>query len=151
MTELIRWDPFREMVTWRDAFERLFDDGLTRPFGRWPFAEDGIRPLALDVYETDDELIIEAPLPGMKPEEVDISITGNILTIKGETKREEEEAVKGTYHCRERYFGAVQRTITLPVEVNADKAKAAFKEGMLKLTMPKVEEAKPKHIAIKTK
>jgi HSP20 family protein len=82
---------------------------------------------------------------------VDISIVGNTLTIKGETRHEETKEEKGRYYCRERHYGAVQRTVTLPVEVDADKAKAIFEEGLLKLTLPKVETAKPKHIEVNVK
>jgi HSP20 family protein len=109
------------------------------------------QPLALDLYETDDNLVVETSLPGINPDDVDISIVGNTLTIKGETKHEAEKGEKGRYHYRERRYGAFQRSIILPTGVNTDAAEAVFKDGVLKLTLPKVEEAKPKRIEVKAK
>jgi HSP20 family protein len=109
------------------------------------------QPLALDLYETDDNLVVETSLPGINPDDVDISIVGNTLTIKGETKHEAEKEEKGRYHYRERRYGAFRRSIILPTGVNTDAAEAVFEKGVLKLTLPKVEEAKPKRIQVKTK
>jgi HSP20 family protein len=92
---------------------------------------------------------VETSLPGFDPDEVDISISENVLTIKGEKKHEEEKEEKGKYHYRERRYGAFQRTITLPAEVKAEAAEATFDKGELKLTMPKVEAAKAKRIEVK--
>jgi HSP20 family protein len=151
MTELVRFDPFREMSPFREAMDRLLERDFFRPFNGWSFLEGNIHTLALDMYETDDNLVVETSLSGMKPEEVDISIVGNILTIKGETKHEEEKEEKGKYYCRERRFGAFHRALTLPAEVDPDKVEALFENGVLTLTMPKVEAAKPKRITIKKK
>ena len=107
------------------------------------------RTLALDMYETDDDLVVEASLPNIGPDDVDISIVGNSLTIKGETEHEEEKEEKGKYFFRERRYGAFQRTVSLPVEVNADEAEATFENGVLKLSLPNVEEAKPMRITVK--
>lgn len=145
MSSLIRWDPFERGLSLREAMNQLFDESFMRG---WPFAESDVRPLALDVRETDEALIVEGSLPGIKPEDVDISISGNVLTIKGESKQEKEEE-KDKYHYRERRYGAYQRTIALPVEVDADTADASFKEGVLTLTLPKVEETKAKCIEVK--
>jgi len=150
MADLIRWDPFREMVSLRDAMDRLFEESFVRPFGGWPFLTGEAQTLALDIYETDDDLVVEASLPGINPDEVDISVVGNTLTIKGEHEEKKEEE-KGKYHCRERRYGAFQRTVSLPVEVDANKAEAVFENGVLKLTLPKVEEARPKRIQVKAK
>jgi HSP20 family protein len=84
MADLIRWDPFRDMVSLRDAMDRLFEDSFVRPRGESPTLAGREQTLALDVYETDDNLVVEASLPGFNPDEVDISIVGNTLTIKGE-------------------------------------------------------------------
>ena len=151
MSDLIRWDPFREMVSLRDAMDRLFEESFVRPFGERPWLGDEARALALDIYETDDDLVVETSLPGISPDDVDISIAGNSLTIKGETKHEEEKEEKGKYHFRERRYGAFQRTVSLPVEVNADEAEATFENGVLKLSLPKVEETKPKRITVKAR
>ena len=149
MSDLIRWDPFREMVSLRDAMDRLFEESFVRPSGERSMGE--ARTLALDMYETDDDLVVEASLPNIGPDDVDISIVGNSLTIKGEMEREEEKEEKGKDYFRERRYGAFQRTVSLPVEVNADEAEATFENGVLKLSLPKVEEAKPKRITVKAK
>jgi HSP20 family protein len=129
--------------------DRLFEESFVRPSGERPRGE--ARTLALDMYETDDNLVVEASLPNIGPDDVDISIVGNSLTIKGETEREEEKEEKGKYYFRERRYGAFQRTVSLPVEVNADEAEATFENGVLKLSLPKVEETKPKRITVKAR
>ena len=151
MADLIRWDPLRDMVSLRDAMDRLFEESFVQPRGAWPTLAGGEQALALDVYETDDDLMVEASLPGVKPEEVDISIVGNTLTIKGEHEEQHEKREEGKYYSRERRYGAFQRSISLPVEVNADKAQATFEDGVLKLSLPKAEEAKPKRIEVVVK
>ncbi|MBC7238221.1 MAG: Hsp20/alpha crystallin family protein [Chloroflexi bacterium] len=147
---LTRWDPFREMVSLRDAMNRLFDESWLRPWWRLGEGETPSVFVPLDMVETDGDIVISAPLPGLKPEDVDISITGNTVTIKGEF-REEQEGKRENVHFRERRYGAFQRAVTLPTEVDANKAEATFENGVLKLTIPKTEEAKPKKIQIKTK
>ncbi len=146
MSSLIRWDPFERGVSIRDAMDRMFEDSFMRS---WPFHQGEARPLALDVYETDDSLVVEGSLPGIEPEDLDVSISGNILTIKAETSQEKEEE-KSKYYYRERRYGAVQRTVTLPVDVNADKVEAHFENGVLRLSLHKVEEAKSKRIDVIT-
>ena len=150
MADLIRRDPFREMVSLRDAMDRLFEESFVRPFGRWPWSEGEGQTLALDMYETGDDLVVEASLPGIKPEDVDISIVGNTLSIKGEVKHEEEKEEEGKYHFRERRYGAFQRVVTLPSDVKVDAAEAVFEHGVLKLTLPKSEAVKPRKITIKS-
>ena len=149
MANLIRWDPFRDMVTLREAMDRLLEDSVVRPRGGLAPSE-GLATLALDVFESVDDVTVKASLPGITPQEVDISITGDVLTIKGE-KSEEKEEKQGNYHLRERRYGAFQRSVSLPAAVQADKADAVFENGVLTLTLPKVEEIKPKSIKIKTK
>lgn len=150
MSNLIRWDPFERVVPMREAMNQLFDESLMENFIRVrPFAGNGARTLALDVRETDDELIVEGSLPGIEPENVDISVSGNVLTIKGEYDQEKDKE-SGRYHYRERRYGAYQRTIALPMEVDTSRSLASFKNGVLTLTLPKVEETKVKHIEVKT-
>ena len=149
MANLVRWDPFRDMVTLREAMDRLFEESFVRPRGALAPAE-GVASLALDVFESDDDVTVKASIPGLKPEDIDISITGDLLTIKGETHEEKEEE-QGNYHLRERRWGAFQRAVSLPTLVKADKADAVFENGVLTLTLPKVEEVKPKSIKIKAK
>ena len=136
---MMRWEPFRNMTSLRNAMDRLFEDSVVRPGRVWPELERA--ELALDVYQTDSDVVIKATLPGVKPEEVDISITGDTLTIKGEHE-EEQEVKEENYLHRERRYGAFNRSILVPVQVKADKAEAVFENGVLTLTLPKAEEVK---------
>ena len=149
MTNLIRWEPEREMMTLREAMDRLFDDAFTRPFG---LADDwhGSNAPALDMYQTDNDVIVKATLPGMKADDVQINITGEMLSIKGET-REKNETGEKNYHIREQRWGAFERNVMLPTSVVSDKAKAEFEDGILTITLPKAEEVKPKLITVKAK
>ena len=106
--------------------------------------------MAVDVYETDEDVVVKASVPGVDPEELDISITGDTLTIKGET-RAEEEVEEENYVYRERRYGAFSRSMTIPTSVEADEADAEFEDGVLTLRLPKAEEVKPKTIKVKTK
>jgi len=146
MSNLTRWEPVREMMTLREAMDRLFDDAFTRPISL-----SGISALpSLDVYETDDEVVVKAALPGLKTEDVQISVTGETLTLRGEFKQEEEKS-GATYHVRERRSGNFERAIRLPADVQTDKARADFENGILTVTLPKAEAVKPKAISIKVK
>jgi len=147
MSNLIRWEPAREMMTLREAMERLFDDAFTRPLS--PSGNAWSVP-AVDMYQTDNEVIVKAALPGIKADEVQINVTGEVLTIKGETRQENDNKEKA-YHIREQRWGAFERSLALPIDVVADKAKAEFENGVLTITLPKAEEVKPKTINIKTK
>jgi len=143
---LIRWDPVREMVSLRDAMDRLMGESFIRPWHS-PGMFFGGEALALDVHETDSEVVVEATVPGVKPEEVDVQVTGNVLTIKGERK-EQEERKEASYIFREQRFGSFCRSVTLPTEVDVDKARAEFENGVLTLTLSKSETVKPKTIRI---
>jgi HSP20 family protein len=134
------------MMTLREAMDHLFDDAFTRPLT----LRDGWSAPAIDMYQTDDEIVVKASLPGVKADEVQINITGEILTLKGETKQVEEKKDKA-WHMREQRWGAFERAIALPTEVVADKAKAEFENGILTISLPKAEEVKPKIINIKAK
>ena len=147
MTNLVRWEPFRDLVSLREAMDRLVEDSFVRPSLGWPVPTDS-GTLAVDVYETDDDVVVKSAIPGVKPEDIDISLTGDTLTIKGETKFE-EEVKEDNYIRREMRYGSFARTVTVPVPVVADKADAEFEDGMLTLTLPKAEETKPKTIKIK--
>ena len=148
MANMIRWEPMREMVTLRDAMDRLFDEAFTRPWG--PDGGYGTGMPAIDMYQTDDDVILKVAVPGMKPEDVQILVTGDTLTIKGET-REETDNKEKAYHIRERRWGSFERTITLPTAVRSDKAQAEFENGVLSITLPKAEDVKPKTITVKPK
>ena len=150
MSNLIRWEPAREMMTLRDAMDRLFDDAFTRPFHNG--SSLSMLP-AVDMYQTDNEIVVKAAIPGVKADDVQINVTGEVLTIKGEIKeiKEKEEVKEKAYHLREQRWGTFERTIALPTDVIADKAKAEFENGILTITLPKAEEVRPKTISIKTK
>ncbi|MFZ1041746.1 MAG: Hsp20/alpha crystallin family protein [Anaerolineales bacterium] len=146
MTNLIRWEPEREMMTLREAMDRLFDDAFTRPLS----LTESQRGLALDMYQTDDEVVVKAALPGMKADDVQINITGDVLSIKGEMK-EKNETKEKNYHIREQRWGSFERSVMLPTSVVSDKAKAEFEDGILTVTLPKAEEVKPKIVTVKAK
>ena len=150
MTNLTRWEPTREMMTLREAMDRLFDDAFTRPFSIMREGGSNWSSLPIDMYQTDNEVVVRAALPGIKPDEVHINVTGDILTIKGETKHEEEKKDK-SWHIREHRWGAFERSIQLPTGVISDKARADFDNGILTITLPKSEELKPRTITVKTK
>lgn len=146
MSNLTRWEPVREMMTLREAMDRLFDDAFTRPIGQG--GSSGLP--AIDLYQTNDEVVVKASLPGLKPEDVQISVTGDVLTLRGEFKQSEEKK-EATYHIREQRYGSFERTIMLPTDVQTDKAKADFENGVLTVTLPKAETVKPRTINIKAK
>ena len=139
------WDPFREAVSLRDAMNSLFQDSFVRP-GGVP-AQSGLSALPLDVSETENEFVVKASLPGVKPDDVQITVHGDTLTIRGESKVEEEK--KGEHwHIRERRSGVFQRSLSLSAPVDSDKAQADFEHGVLTLTLPKSESAKPRQIKV---
>jgi HSP20 family protein len=129
--------------------DRLFEESFIRPRTGW-LAPVGAEALAVDMYETDQDVVVKSSVPGVKPEEIDITITGDTLTIKGETKTE-EKVERANYIRQERRYGAFSRSLTLPTTIVAEKAKAEFEDGVLTLTLPKAEEVKPKTIKVKAK
>jgi HSP20 family protein len=145
---IVRWEPFREITSLRDAMDRLFEDSFVRAPRLWSRA--GEWELPIDMHQTANEVVAKASLPGFKPEEVDISITGDTLTIKGEHK-EEQEVKDENYFYKERRYGTFSRSVLMPVKVKSDKAEAVFEDGVLILTLPKAEEVKPKQIKVRAK
>jgi len=147
---ITRLNPWGEMMTLRDAMDHLFEESIVRP--RRTRQSTGLREqplqLPLDVYTTPDEIVIVASLPGLTPNEVDIALEGDTLTIRGKLRAPLENV---EYLFQERAYGAFSRTLTLNVPVKADKAEAIFENGMLTLTLPKAEETKPKVIKVKSK
>lgn len=146
MSNLVQWEPFRELLSMRRDLDRLFDESLSRPAisgNNW------LNPL-VDMYQTDDEIVVKATIPGIHPDDVDIQITGDTLTIRAESK-EEQETKDATYHLREQRYRSFSRTLTLPAPVLSDKADAEVVNGVLELHLPKAEEAKPKSIQVKAK
>lgn len=155
MTSLVRADwhnliePFRGPISLRDAMDRLFEESIVHPGAGW-LPRVGERRLAADMYETDDAVVVKSAIPGIEAQDLDISVTGDTLTIKGET-RADEEIKEENYLYRERRYGSFCRVLTIPVPVVTDKAEATFENGVLTLTLPKAEEAKPKAIKVKAK
>ena len=146
MSNLTRWEPVQEMMTLLEAMDRLFDDAFTRPVSM----RGGSVVPAVDLYQTEDEVVVKASLPGLKSEDVHISVTADVLTLSGEFKQDSEKK-ETTYHIREHRYGSFERSVMLPTEVQTDKAKADFENGILTISLPKAEAVKPKTINIKAK
>jgi len=151
--ELTIWKPFTELAPFRE-FERMrrdmdrLWDSFLEGGPRRRIEERGEWLPSLDVSETKNELVVKAEVPGMDSKDIDISLSDGMLTIKGEKKQEKEEK-EGDYHLVERSYGAFVRSVQLPKEVKAEKISASCKDGVLKITLPKSEEAKKKEIKIK--
>ena len=133
-----------EIVTARDAFDRLFDERFFRPIWRWEERE--IVP-PLDLYSTADAVIAKIALPGVKPEDVDVSIVDDLVTIRGTYKEETETTEVGFVH-KELSRGSFSRSFAVPMAIKAEAVKATFVDGLLTLTMPKTEEVKPRHVKV---
>ncbi len=142
-----RWEPFKDFMTLRQAMDRLFEDSIVRPTRMWQEGQ-GTRHVPLDIWMTDDALVVRAAVPGVKPEDVDVTIEGSTLTIRGEIKDPSEE--ERTYLLQENRYGSFSRSVELGIAVQPDKAEASFRDGVLLLTIPKAEELKPKVIKVKT-
>ncbi len=144
---LIRWDPFREIAALQERMNRLFSDIRTKsPFREEEIVQGSWIP-AVDIYETNEAIVLNAELPGVTPEDISVEVKDNTLTLKGE-KKFAREVKEENYHRVERSYGTFQRAFTLPGTVAQEKVKAQFKDGVLKITLPKVEEAKPKQIKV---
>ena len=143
---IVRWEPFRDVLSTQDRLNRLFNQTLSQMFGE----EDGKLGTwapAVDVFETDQNLVVKAELPGIDPKEVEIRVENNTLFLKGQRKFE-SEVKEENYHRIERSYGSFTRTFALPGSIDAEKVSADYKSGVLTLTLPKREEAKPKTIKI---
>ena len=146
MSNLSRWEPAHEMMTLREAMDRLFDDAFTRPVS----GSTSFEMPAIDLYQTNKEVVVKAALPGVRPDDVQISLTADVLTLRGDYKQE-SNIEDSAYHIREHRHGMFERSIMLPSPVLADKAKAEFENGILSIFLPKSEATKPKTINIKAK
>ncbi len=138
-----RWDPLKQLANvrdnLRDNMNRILEDGI---------ASVGGSVIALDIYETDDAVIVETnPIPGATGENIEVSITGDVLTIQGETKKTDDPQ-QATYLRQERRFGHFSRSVTIPLAVKSEEAKATFKDGILTITIPKSEKSRPQVIDI---
>jgi HSP20 family protein len=147
MSELIRWEPFRDMLNMRRDMDRLFDNFFA-PFTEKSWDTPTTWGLAVDVSENEDAYTVRASLPGVKPDDIEVTLTENVLTIKG-TASSETETEGEKYHLRERRYGSFGRTLTLPAPLKQEAIEASHENGVLTLRLPKAEETKPKRISIK--
>ena len=144
---LIRWSPFRELQNIQDEMNRLFENFLTRGRKEFEISPFGWEPIC-NLKEDDENYILEAELPGLKKEDIKISLKNDVLTISGERKEEKEKKDKHS-HIVERQYGSFYRSFTLPSGVEEDKIDATYKDGVLKVVLPKTEKAKVKEITVK--
>ena len=144
-----RWEPFEDMATLREDIDSLFNDFVKRvPIEQ--FAQENLWFPALNIEETKNSIEISAELPGLKKDEIKLTISNGQLVLQGERKLEKEEKDK-TYHRIERRYGSFRRTVSLPTEAETDKVKAIYEKGILNITLPKSKKAKPKEIGITVK
>jgi HSP20 family protein len=147
---IVRWEPFRDLVSIQDRMNRLFDEafrGGSRPgSGDEEWSLSSWAP-AVDIFEQDGTIVLKAELPGVDPKDVDVRVENNVLTLRGERKLD-NEVQKESYHRVERAYGSFSRSFTLPTVVDTEKIKADYRDGVLRVNLPKREEAKPKQISI---
>ena len=143
---IVRYDPFRDVRTLQEEVNRLFSTNLTRGFGEESIGRGAWNP-SVDIYENKDHIVLEAELPGMKREDFELSVENNVITLRGERQFEKNED-SDNYHRVERSYGSFTRSFTLPQTVSAEGATAEYKNGVLRVTLPKREEAKARRIEI---
>lgn len=145
---IVRWmDPFRDVMGIQDRMNRLFEELLTRGRGREEGLEAGAWMPAVDIYETDDDIVVKAELPGVEKDQIGVEVKGGVLTLRGERKHE-KDVKEENYHRIERGYGAFLRSFTLPTSVEEDKVSAKLTGGVLEIHLPKKAEAKPKQVKI---
>lgn len=146
---MISWDPVKDLVSFRSAMDRLIEESVVPGWsGRERKATERVLRLPVDAYVTENELVIKAAVPGLKPDEVEITLEGDKLSIKGELQAPLENV---EYLLNERPYGAFARNFTLNMPVDVENTEAKFENGLLTLVLPKAEEARPRVIKIKTK
>ncbi len=145
MTNATQWDPISDIMNLRQVVDRLLEESLSRAGWTQPTGQERILRLPIDVYTTPEEVVIIASIPGVNPEDVEITLEGETLTIRGELPRPYEDV---NYILRERPYGKFIRTLTLNVPVNADAAEATFHNGVLSLRIPKADAVRPKTIKV---
>jgi HSP20 family protein len=149
---IVRWEPFRDLVSLQERMNRLFDESFRmagRSGGEEDWALGGSWAPAVDIFEKEGNLVLRAELPGVDAKSVDIRLENNVLTLRGE-RRFDNEIKRESYHRVERAYGSFSRSFTLPSVVDQGSIKANYKDGVLEVTLPKREEAKPKQIEIST-
>jgi HSP20 family protein len=142
---MTRWDPFRDMLSLREAMQQLMEESFVRPGAT---RGGGAQQLALDVHEEDNAYIVRASLPGYRPEDIQVNVIGDTLTIRAERKGEAERT-QGNYLVRERHSGAVQRSLSLPAQIDSNTVEADYEHGVLTLTLPKSPAAQPRRIQVR--
>jgi HSP20 family protein len=147
MANLVRFDPFGEFTPLRQMMDRLMEDAWVRPPGGGTQGE-GFGHIPFDVYETGDEYVVTATLPGLKPEDVELNVQNSLLTISGEFKPDDREGEQRNYHTRERRHGKFTRQVALPTGIQGDQIRATMEHGVLTLRVPKAEETKPRRIQV---
>ena len=147
---VVRWRPVEDMLTLREAMDRLFEDSFVRSSAGAARRGD-VAQLPVNVWEDKDALHVVARVPGLETDDLDIQLTGEVLTIRGRfgSDAEREESKEWGWYANELWYGAFERTITLPTQVQTEKVEAVFRNGVLHLTVPKAEEVKPKSIKVK--
>ena len=143
---VVRWDPFRDLGLLQDRMNRLFDDAGRTWRSDEPAATTSWSP-AVDIFETDGEIVVKAEVPGMDRKDITLHLEKNVLTLKGE-RRFEKETKDENYHRIERSYGGFSRSFSIPATVDEEKIRADYKDGVLKIALPKKEQAKPKQIRI---
>jgi HSP20 family protein len=143
---VVKWDPFRDLNLIQDRMNRLFDDAGRTWRNDEPAATTTWSP-AVDIFETEGEIVVKAEVPGMDRKDITLNLERNVLTLKGE-RRFEKETKDENYHRIERSYGGFSRTFQIPATVDEEKIHAEYKEGVLKIVLPKKEQAKPKQIRI---
>lgn len=145
---LARWDPFRELEELRKEFNRFFARAPLSLWGEELAQSSGPAFPPVDIKEENDAIVVKSDLPGVKKEEIEVRVDGNLLTIKAEKRFEDKEEEKDRYHRIERFYGVYQRTFTLPDRIDPERMKARYEDGVLTLVLPKKPEAKPKTIKV---
>ena len=143
---IVRYDPFRDLRTLQEEVNRLFSTNLTRGFGEEGIGRGAWNP-SVDIYENKDQIVLEAELPGMKREDFELSVENNVITLRGERQFEKKEE-SDNYHRVERSYGSFTRSFTLPQTVSAEGATAEYRNGVLRVALPKREETKARRIQI---
>ena len=144
------WDPMRDLAGIQDKMNQIFEATFTRTRGREEGLAGGMWTPAVDIYETDTDVVVKAELPGVQKEQVGVEVKDGVLTLRGERKYE-KEVKEENFHRIERSYGTFQRAFSLPTTVDQDKISATMKEGVLEVTLPKKETAKPKQISVTVK
>lgn len=143
---ITQWNPFEEILPLREAVNQLFGESFVRSPGAATAGERGFVP-AIDLSETEGAFLVEAAVPGLKAEDLNITVENNVLTISGEVRREEKTKERN-YHRVERSYGKFQRSLTLPNTVKFDEISASMKDGVLRVEIPKAEEVKPRRVNV---